>query len=154
MGDLYRSDDEFGDEPPELDACGPVSDRAQMLLLNRDFSHQQKPDYTLCLTVAISQDRVVSFQIIEGTMCAVLFENFLYQTVTALRKCASSRGKLLVIQLDNAVIHKTPAVMQAARRLGVVLLFGCPYSPFYASVEQVFNYLKTQLRRRGQQNTK
>ena len=82
-------------------------------------------------------------------MCAVLFEQFLYKTVMALRRRADCQGRTICVQLDNAKIHKTEKVLAAAKRLGVVLLFGCPYSPFYAAVEQVFNYLKTHLRRRG-----
>ena len=114
-----------------------------MVLVNRTARQTENPCYSLCLITAISLQRVVSFQLLEGSVDQVIFEQFLFYTVKALRARRDCQGKTIVIQLDNARVHKTPSVLATAKRLGVVVLFSCPYSPFYAGVEQVFNYLKT-----------
>ena len=43
---------------------------------------------------------------IEGGVDSVLFENFLYETVLAIRKDQSLSQKKIILFMDNAVIHK------------------------------------------------
>ena len=63
---------------------------------------------------AITNDKVVSSQLIEGGVDASLFENFLYHTVAAMRKSNKYGKSNIVILMDNAVIHKHPMVLATA----------------------------------------
>lgn len=58
-------------------------------------------------------------------------------------------GRNIVVLLDNVRLHKTASVLETGRRLGVTMLFSAQYSPFLNPIEQLFNYLKRHLRRRG-----
>jgi transposase len=77
----------------------------------------------------------------------VLFENFLHKMLTKLRSDVKTRDRQIVILMDNASIHKSPIVRHVARNFKVTFLLNAQYSPFLNPVEQLFGYLKRQMRK-------
>ena len=98
------------------------------------------------MIAAISFGKVISSQVVEGSVDSVLFENFIYQTLLSLRKDRATAGKEIVLMLDNAVIHHHSAVLETARLFKVNVLFNAQYSPWLNPVEQLFGMMKRQLR--------
>lgn len=94
----------------------------------------------------MTQSKVVGFQLVENSAGSIVFENFLYETLASLRRQPESRSKRIVVFLDNAQVHKTPAVQTLASKMGVVLLYSAPYSPWLMPVEQLHNRLKRTIR--------
>ena len=92
------------------------------------------------------QDKVISMQVLEGGTDAVLFENFIYRTLNKLRQNAQTGSKHIVIIMDNASIHKHSSVFHTARKMKVSVLFNAEYSPWLNPVEQLFNYIKKELK--------
>jgi transposase len=76
-----------------------------------------------------SQQHVVSPQPVNGTSFASFITGLPYEPNT-------------VLLLDNASIHKTNAVKNAARDRGFELLFLPPYSPEFNPIELVFGVAK------------
>jgi hypothetical protein len=56
-----------------------------MVELHRNRPNEQVGQYSFSLLAAITQDKVLSMQLLEGGTDAVLFENFLYRTLNKLR---------------------------------------------------------------------
>jgi len=50
--------------------------------------------------------------------------------------------------MDNAVIHRFSEVLETAKRFKVVVLFNAEYSPWLNPIEQLFSFVKLQLRSR------
>ena len=101
----------------------------------------------VCLTAAIGLDRVHAMQVVEGAMDAVLFENFVYQPIVDLRSKPDTKGRRIVIYMDNARIHKVERITKMAQAFDVTLLFGAQYSPFTQPIESLFQKLKSDLQR-------
>ena len=95
---------------------------------------------------AITQDRVLANQVVEGSVDSVLFENFIYQTLLHLRTDHITATKEILLFLDNAVIHKHSGVLDSFRKFKVNVLFNAEYSPWLNPIEMYFGYLKKQLR--------
>lgn len=95
---------------------------------------------------AITHNRIIANQIVEGSVDSVLFENFIYQTLLSIRNDKATATKEVVLFMDNAVIHKHSAVLETARKLKVNVLFNAEYSPWLNPVEQLFGYMKKRLR--------
>ena len=75
------------------------------------------------MLAVITHDSVISSQIIEGSVDSVLFENFIYYTLRAVRTNAAYANKQIVLFMDNAVIHKHSSVLETARKMKVNVLF-------------------------------
>jgi transposase len=71
-----------------------------------------------------------------------MFENFLYRTLTKLRRDKGTRHKRIVIFLDNATTHRGAHLQTLAERMGVTFLFNAEYSPYLNPAEELFNVLK------------
>ena len=95
---------------------------------------------------AITQDRVLANQVVEGSVDSVLFENFIYQTLLHLRTDHNTATKEILLFLDNAVIHKHSGVLDSVRKFKVNVLFNAEYSPWLNPIEMYFGYLKKRLR--------
>lgn len=95
---------------------------------------------------AISQDRVISSQVIEGAFDSVLFENFIYHTLRSVRTDKDLCNKKVVLLMDNAKIHKFSEVMKTAKKFKVSVLFNAEYSPWLNPVEQLFSHMKKKLK--------
>ncbi len=61
-------------------------------------------------------------QVVEGGTDAVIFENFLFTTLDSLRRNPLSKDKHIVVLMDNATIHKTAIVYQAAIKMKATVL--------------------------------
>jgi hypothetical protein len=61
----------------------------------------------MSLISAISDDRVIANQVIEGAVDGALFENFIYHTLVSIRNDKELCEKKVILLLDNARIHKT-----------------------------------------------
>ena len=95
----------------------------------------------------MTKDKVISIQMLEGGIDAVVFENFLYCTLNKLRRDSSTANKDIVLFMDNAAIHKKSTVFETARRMKANILFNAQYSPWLNPIEQLFNRLKQSLRK-------
>jgi transposase len=51
--------------------------------------------------------------------------------------------------MDNASLHKHPSVYETVREFRANILLNAQYSPWLNPVEQLFNYIKRQLRSRA-----
>ena len=88
-----------------------------MVQLTREYAATQKSaTYTFSVTAAMTMDRVVGMQVVEGGSDAVIFENFLYRTVHALRSAPGTKGKRILVLIDNARTHQREHVLELARR--------------------------------------
>jgi transposase len=100
----------------------------------------------MSLISAISEDRIISNQIVEGAVDGMLFENFIYHTLLSIRNNKDLCERKVVIFLDNATIHKTKHLYDTAMKFKVIILFNAAYSPWLNPVEQFFRYLKMNLK--------
>ena len=58
----------------------------RMLELSRQKQQdEKKQQYSLSMIAAISFDKVISHQVVEGGIDSVIFENFIYNTLYSLR---------------------------------------------------------------------
>ena len=71
----------------------------------------------------MTQDKVLSSQVLEGGVDAVIFENFLYHTLRAIRTDSKLSSKKVILFMDNAVIHSHSEVLETARKFKVNVLF-------------------------------
>ena len=67
-------------------------------------------NYTMSLTAAMTQDQIVGLQMIQGGMDGSLYESFVYNVVTALRRNPRYKGRRIVLFMDNCRLHKGEAV--------------------------------------------
>ena len=57
-----------------------------------------------------------------------------------------NKGKKLAIVMDNLAAHKTTAVKDKMKELGIAWIMNVPYSPQYNSIEIVFSQVKRKFR--------
>ena len=82
----------------------------------------QKPDvkreqYSVSLISAISQDKVIASQLIQGGVDSTVFESFIQTMLISLRSDKYYDDKNIVLYLDNAAIHSHSNVLDTARRM-------------------------------------
>ena len=109
-------------------------------------SQHTKETFSLCFTAAMSQDEVISMQLLDGNQDSVIFENFVYCTFKALRDSDKYEGRQIVAFIDNARIHKKAEVISTLTRLGVDVIFNAPYTPYTMPVEALHSRIKQHLR--------
>ena len=95
----------------------------------------KKQNFSISLIAAISQDNIVSSQLIEGGVDSVIFENFIYYTLRSIRTNPRFSNRPVVLLMDNAVIHKHSIVLETARKMKVNVLFNAEYSPWLNPIE-------------------
>ena len=115
----------------------------QLAMKKSDVKREQ---YSVSLISAISQDRVIASQLIQGGVDSTVFESFLQAMLLSLRTDKSYDDKNIVLYLDNAAIHSHSNVLETARRMQVNVLFSAPYSPWLNPIEHLFDYLKRRTR--------
>jgi transposase len=105
---------------------------------------KQSERYTLML--AVSAERVVSWQLVDKSATSVRFRQFL---TDQLKPAMDANGHLSTVILDNAVTHRTDIVQDAWVRDGGMrpFLFNAPYHPDTNPVEMVFAIVKRYLRK-------
>lgn len=103
-------------------------------------------NFSFSFVAAISKEKVIASQILEGGVSSVVFENFIYHTLRHLRTSRETADKDIVLFMDNAVIHKHSIVLQTAQKFKANVVFNAEYSPWLNPVEQLFNVLKKRVR--------
>lgn len=91
---------------------------------------------------AITVDGYLSFTMIQGSITAEIFEEFLELNV--LPYCAAGYS---VIVMDNASIHRSGRVEELCRSFGVDIEYLPPYSPDFNLIEKSFKVLKSWIKR-------
>ena len=84
-----------------------------------------------------------------GFECFTLYEEAVNQVhfIAFLERLAEiNKGKSLAIVMDNLAAHKTAAVKDKMRELGIVWIMNVPYSPEYNAIELVFSQVKKKFR--------
>ena len=99
------------------------------------------------MIAAMSQEKVVASQVIEGGVDANVFENFLYELLKSLRNNEETKSRDILIFMDNATIHHHQMVLRTAQRFKVHVLFNAEYSPQLNPIELLFTLLKREARR-------
>lgn len=88
--------------------------------------------------MAVSNERVIGYELVKGSITSNLFAAFLRRTDFGNRK---------YVLMDNAAIHKTKHVSQCMQEKGLDALFLSLYSPEYQPIENVFSVVKAYFRR-------
>jgi transposase len=100
----------------------------------------------MSLISAISDDRVIANQVIEGAVDGALFENFIYHTLVSIRNDKDLCEKKVLLLLDNARIHKTAYLYDTIKKMKAIAIFNSSYSPWLNPVEQLFKYIKSNMK--------
>lgn len=119
-------------------------ERSRQLSIAKASVKQQT--YSISFVAAMTQDRIISSQIIEGNVDSILFENFLYHTLRSIRTDKNLHSKRVVLFMDNAAIHKYSEVLETAKKFRVDVLFNAQYSPWLNPIEQLFGQMKKRIR--------
>jgi transposase len=98
---------------------------------------------------ALTCDGYIDWVIHHGAINAELFIQFLEERV--LPNCSPYPGKMSVLVMDNASIHKNPRLREICDNAGVLLVFLPPYSPDFNPIESTFKDLKAWIKRHYQQ---
>jgi transposase len=121
---------------PVLAKLKQLNDQAHMIHLSHARRVQAKPlEKTMSLIAAMSLDKVVSIQLVEGGVGSKVFENYLYQTLHKIRGLQSNCRRQVVVQIDNAAAHRSSAVLELCKRMRCTLVYSAQYSPWLAAVE-------------------
>ena len=83
----------------------------------------------------------------EGTTDQNNFHVFVEEVARKLRLDPSNRDKRIVIQIDNARPHESPAIAEAITQLGVSVVFNARYSPQLNSIEMLWHECKRRLKK-------
>ena len=103
--------------------------------MSQQHATQLSDPRPICLLAAISLTNVISFQLIEGSVDAVIFENYIHDTLLAIRTDAETRNRHVILIIDNVQLHKADSIKATAKRFNSSVLFLPQYSPFLAGVE-------------------
>ena len=126
------------------DALGPGGLLVKQLEKKRPGERQQP--YSFSLISAISHDKIIANQLVEGGVDSSVFENFIFKMLEGVRKKEEFNGKPVVLLMDNATIHKHPMVVETVLRMKAILLYNAQYSPHLNPVERYFKRLKKEVR--------
>ena len=100
----------------------------------------------MSLIAAISYNKVVSTQLMEGGVDSSVFENFIFHTLRAIRTDPKTADKTVLVLMDNTVIHHHSVVLQTLRKMKVNVLFNAQYSLWLIPIEHLFGLIKRQLK--------
>ena len=91
------------------------------------------------LILAVSDTKVLNYQINEENTNSTIFKNFMIQL---LEKMGEEEKKQHVFIMDNFAGHLTPELFEFYRANKIKVLFGVPYASHYNMVENVFRLIK------------
>ena len=118
----------------------------------RAWELQRKPregpapqNFAMTLISAISEDRVLANQFVEGGVDGSVYENFVYHLLQGIRRDPELRHRRVVLLMDNARIHHQELVVATALREHAYVLYSAEYSPWLNPVEWFFRHVKQQL---------
>jgi hypothetical protein len=92
------------------------------------------------LLMAVTNERVVGWQLIKGSTTSTTFSQFIAGLNTDGRD---------IIMMDNAAFHKTQDVLRVFDQRNLTTLFLPPYTPQLQPIEHCFATLKSAYRRLG-----
>ena len=90
------------------------------------------------LLMAVTNDQVVGWRLVNGSINSVIFADFMSTLETKERD---------VILLDNASIHRTHLVQDTMISRGLTPCFLPPYTPDFQPIEHCFSVIKNAFRR-------
>ena len=90
------------------------------------------------LLMAVTNDQVVGWRLVPGSINSIIFADFMSSLDTKERD---------VILLDNASIHKTHSVLDTMISRGLTPCFLPPYTPEFQPIEHCFSVIKNAFRR-------
>ena len=121
-------------------------------LLSEKMSKAKNPErrqmYSFSLLSAISQEKLLANQLIEGGVDASVFDNFLYRLLKHVRETELDAQRKVILLMDNATIHRHPLVYDTVLGMKAILIFNPQYSPWMNPIEKLFKYLKGNLERK------
>jgi transposase len=124
----------------------------QSLQLSIRKQEGKRQQYSMSFIAAITQHEVIGSQIIEGAFDATLFEAFVFKLLNQIRSDPKTATRTAILFMDNAVVHRHSSVLETCRRLKVNVIFNAEYSPWLNPVEQLFGYVKGQLKKKPVSN--
>lgn len=77
-----------------------------------------------------------------------MIEEFIFRMLHHVRSQPKTANKNVILLMDNAVVHKHHSVLETCKKLKVNLLLNAEYSPWINPVEQLFGFLKGQMKTR------
>lgn len=80
--------------------------------LSMKKNEARKQQYSMSLIAAITRDKLLCTQVIEGAFDATLFEEVLYKMLFHVRSDQDTAGKTVVLFMDNATIHHHSEVLK------------------------------------------
>jgi transposase len=92
------------------------------------------------LIMAVTDERVVGWKLVKGSVNAAFFAEFIRELDTDGRD---------VLVMDNAAFHKTALVMQVFDDRNFTPLYLPPYTPVLQPIEHCFSVIKNAYRRAG-----
>ena len=98
---------------------------------------------------AITQDKLLCSEVVEGAYDATLFEEYLFKMLKHVRSDTETSQRNVVLFMDNAIFHHHSAVLEICRKYKVNVLFNAQYSPWLNPIELLFGYVKRKLTRRN-----
>ena len=110
------------------------------------LSYSMKRSERWSLLPAMTVDGYLTHCIFQGAITAEIMVEFLQEDV--LPRLTSGYHVLL---MDNASIHRSPAIVQLCSDFGIQLEYLPPYSPDYNPIEKTFKVLKSWIKRHYQQ---
>lgn len=94
---------------------------------------------------AITRDKLLCTEIIEGAYDATLFEEVMHKMLSHIRSDPLTRDKTVIVFMDNAIFHHHSAVLQLCQQYKVNVLFNAAYSPWLNPIEMLFAKVKKTL---------
>lgn len=107
---------------------------------------KKKQSVTLSLLLAVSEEKILYYYIVEGPVTSVIYMNFIKMMLIDYDLYDSIRQVTII--MDNARIHRAAAVkyiMINSRKIH--FLFTAAYSPEINFIENVFNRIKNRYRK-------
>ena len=95
---------------------------------------------------------MVGSQIIEGAFDSTLYEDFIFKVLNYIRTQPKTANQQVVVLMDNAVIHRHSTVLETCRKMKANVIFNAEYSPWLNPIEQLFGYVKGQLKSKAPNN--
>jgi transposase len=110
------------------------------------LSYSMKRSERWSLLPAMTVNGYLAHRIFQGAITAELMEDFLREDVLPHLDAGYH-----VLLMDNASIHRSPAIAQLCLESGIQLEYLPPYSPDYNPIEKTFKVLKSWMKRHYQQ---
>lgn len=109
---------------------------------NKIFIENNRLIRRYSLICAISNKRIITYEVKKGSINGVDFLNFIKNLIN------ENEYKNKILLMDNARIHHTQDVKNIIRNSNNRILYNVPYCPEYNPIEKVFSKFKEEIRKR------